>query len=151
MTLRAYVFPILQTRKEVVMQMSKKSCFRRPFYKQHGKWSQILMKSARQLLCHIYCTPWKKLSREECLLVICKILRLFFNTWSANEKYSLLNRDTLTQPIEMQLYIKKIFCSYFFFFFFTFWKFRPNFEHFVKKDDPHILAISYVTDCKRRG
>ena len=32
-----------------------------------------------------------------------KILRLFVNTLTANDKYSLLNRDNLTQPTEMHL------------------------------------------------
>ena len=38
---------------------------------------------------------WKK-----SLLVICKILGLFINTLTADDKYSLLNRDNLTQPIQ---------------------------------------------------
>ena len=35
MTLTAYVFPKLQTVKDVARQMSKKSCFRTPFDSQH--------------------------------------------------------------------------------------------------------------------
>ena len=31
---------------------------------------------------------------------------LFFNTLTADEKYCLLNRDKLTQPIEMQFSLK---------------------------------------------
>ena len=31
----------------------------------------------------------------------------FFNTVTADQKYSLLNRNNLTQPIEMQLYLKE--------------------------------------------
>ena len=31
------------------------------------------------------------------------MLRLFVNTLTANEKYCLLNRDNLMQPIQMQL------------------------------------------------
>ena len=54
MTLIAYVFPKLQTAKDVVREVSKKSCFRRPFNKLHGKRSQTLLKSARQHLDHIY-------------------------------------------------------------------------------------------------
>ena len=34
-----------------------------------------------------------------CLLVLCKILRLFVNTMTADDKYSLVNRDNLTQSI----------------------------------------------------
>ena len=36
-------------------------------------------------------------------LVICKILRLFVNTFAAYEKYSVLDGEYLTQPIHMQL------------------------------------------------
>ena len=35
--------------------------------------------------------------------MICKILRLFVNTWTAHNKYSVLNREYLTRPIDMQL------------------------------------------------
>ena len=37
------------------------------------------------------------------LLVICKIVRLFVNTFSANDKDFVLNREYLTHPIHMQL------------------------------------------------
>ena len=37
------------------------------------------------------------------LLVIAKILRMFVNTLTADEKYSLLNNDNLRQPIQMKL------------------------------------------------
>ena len=45
MTLFAYVFRKLETSKDVVTQMSKKFRFRRLYSKQHGKWSQTLLKS----------------------------------------------------------------------------------------------------------
>ena len=53
---------------------------------------------------------------------------------SADGKYSLLNRDNLTQPIKMQLSRKqKSFSD----FFSTFLKSSLNFEHFLKKDELH--------------
>ena len=52
--LEADVFLNLWTPKNVVRYMSKKSCFREPFEKEHGKWSEILLKSERQHLYHIY-------------------------------------------------------------------------------------------------
>ena len=64
------------------------------------------------------------------LLVSCKILRLFVNTMTADDKYSLLNRDNLTQPTQMQLSPKqKTFseCSC------AFLKSILNFEHFQEK------------------
>ena len=39
--------------------------------------------------------------------MICKILGLFVNTLTGNVKYSLLNIDNLTQPIQMELTKKK--------------------------------------------
>ena len=42
MTLIAYIFPKLQTGKEVVRQMYKKCRFRRPYDKQHDERSQTL-------------------------------------------------------------------------------------------------------------
>ena len=59
---------------------------------------------------------------------------LFINTLSVNGKYSLVNRDNLTQPIQMQLSRKqKTFSE----FFCAFLKSSLNFEHFQKKDDSH--------------
>ena len=66
--------------------------------------------------------------------MIYKIVRQFVNTLTANDKHFLLNRDNLTQPIEMQLSQKqKTFSE----FFFAFLKSSLNFEHFQKKDDSH--------------
>ena len=36
-----------------------------------------------------------------------KILRLFANTLTVDDKHYLLNRENLTQPIQMQLYQKQ--------------------------------------------
>ena len=36
-------------------------------------------------------------------LVICEILAHFVNTWIADNKYSLRNKENLLQPIQMQL------------------------------------------------
>ena len=71
---------------------------------------------------------------ENSLLVIHKILRLFVNTLIVDDNHYLLNRDNLTQPIQMQLYQKqKTFSE----FFFAFLKSILNFKHLPKKDDPH--------------
>ena len=44
---------------------------------------------------------------EKVFLVIHKIVRLFVNTLTVNDKHYLLNRDNLTQPIQIQLSQKK--------------------------------------------
>ena len=67
--------------------------------------------------------------------MIHKILRLFVNTFSVNDKHYLLNRENLTQPIQMELSEKeKIFPN---FFLFAFLQSILNFKHLPKKDDPH--------------
>ena len=67
---------------------------------------------------------------------------------SAVRNCFLPHRDNLMEPIHMQLSQKlKTFCS----FIFAFWKFRLNFGHFPKKDDPHSLFISEATVSQKRG
>ena len=82
------------------------------------------------------------------LIVICKILALFDNTLTVNHKYSLLNCDNLTQPIQMQFSKRP---KTFFDFFSQPFKSRLIFEHVQKKRYPCILCISEITDCERRG
>ena len=51
---------------------------------------------------------------EKSLLVTQKILRLFVNILTADDKHYLLNRDNLTQPIQIQLSQKqRIFMNFF--------------------------------------
>ena len=59
---------------------------------------------------------------------------MFVNTLTADDKYSLLNRDKLTQPIRTSLSQKYLAFSRFFL---AFSKSTLNLEHFQKKDDPH--------------
>ena len=61
MTLIAYVFWKLQTVKNVVREMPKKSSFRRTFDKQHGKRSQKLLKFEVQRFYHNYWSLRKQL------------------------------------------------------------------------------------------
>ena len=71
--------------------------------------------------------------------MIDKILRLFVYTLTVNDKRYLLNRDNLTQPIQMQLSEKQKTFSEFFFSFLTS---ILNFKHLPKKDVPLSLCIS---------
>ena len=61
------------------------------------------------------------------------MLRLFLKTLTVDEKHYLLNRDNLTQTIQIQLSQKQ---KTFFEFFFAFLKSILNFKHLPKKDDP---------------
>ena len=76
------------------------------------------------------------------MLVLCKFLRLLVKTLTDDEKYSLLYRENLTQPIQILLSEKRK----------TFSKLssqilKPtlNFKHFQKKDDPHSRCSSQIT------
>ena len=95
----ADVFPKLRTPKNLVRSMSKKSRFKGSFGKQHGKRAQALLKFAWKHLYDTYRPLGRHLSYKKSLLVLCKISRLFPNTLSADSKYSLFNRDNLTQHI----------------------------------------------------
>ena len=58
-----------------------------------------------------------KLSWNRSLLVIFKMLKLFVNTLTADDKYYLLNKDNLTEPTEMKLSKKKkLFFNFFLYF-----------------------------------
>ena len=80
--------------------MSKNSRFRGSFENQDGKRAQKFLKFERQDLYHIYWSLWGQLSCKKYLLVIDKILSVFVNTLTADDKYSPLNRDNLTQQIQ---------------------------------------------------
>ena len=58
---------------------------------------------------------------------------MFVNTLTADDMYSPLNRDNLTQPIRTKLSQKQEAFSEFFL---AFSISTLNFEHFSKKDDP---------------
>ena len=74
---------------------------------------------------------WKKP-----LLVTDKFLRLFVNTFPADDKHYKHNRDNLAQPIQMQLYQKQ---KPFLNFFLAFPKSTLNFKHMPKKDFPEFF------------
>ena len=80
------------------------------------------------------------------MLVLCKILGLFVNTLTEDEKYCLLYRDNLTQRIQILLSQKRK----------TFPKLSSeilkstlNFEPFQKKDDPHSRCVLKLPSPKK--
>ena len=84
--------------------------------------------------------------KKKSLFVLCKILRLFVNTFTSDDNYSVLNRVNLTQPIQTLLSQKQ---STFSEFFSAFLKATLNFEHFAKKDHPNSPCISEITDSEK--
>ena len=80
------------------------------------------------------------------MLVLCKFVRLLVKRLTHDEKYSLLYRENLTQPIQILLSEKrKIFSQ----FFSAFLKSTLNFEYFEKQDDTHSQCISQITVSKK--
>ena len=146
MTLIAEVFPKLQTPKNMVTSMSKKSRFKGSFGKQHGKRAQTLLKFAWQYLYHIYWSLWRQLTCKKSVFVTCEISWLLSNTLSAKSRYSLLNTVNLTQPFQKHLSPKQKIFSHFLA---AFLKSSLNFEYFLKKDDPHSWCISEITDSAK--
>ena len=67
----------------------------------------------------------------------CKVLRLFVDTWTVDDKYSLLNRENSMQAIQMHLSEKP---KTFVVFLCAFFKSKSNFEHFQIK----MTLIDYV-------
>ena len=114
----------------MVRSISKKSRFRGLFEKQDGKPAKRLFMFEWQHLYHILWSLLGEFSCKKSLLVIWKIFRLFVNTVTADDKYSLFNKHNSTQRIHMQLSQKqKIFSE----FFSQRLKSNLNFDHFQKK------------------
>ena len=148
MTLTPEVFPKLRTPKNMVTSMSKNSRLNGTFGKQHGKRPQTLLKLSWQHLYHIYWSLWRQLTYKISMLVICKTSRLFPNRLSGDGKYSLLNRDNLTEPIQMQVSPKK---KLFLDFFLHFLNLVQILNIFKKKHDSHSWCISEIMDSKKHG
>ena len=112
-TLVVYLLLRLWRAKIVARYVCKKSCFKLPFQKEHGKLVSTLFKFEWQHLHHIYWSTGRQLSCKKSLLLIWESLRLFVNTMSGVDKCSLPDRDNLMEPIHMQLSQKlEIFCSF---------------------------------------
>ena len=75
--------------------MSKKSPFRGLLDNWHGKQLETLFKAERQKLYHIYWSRLMQFRLKKSLSVIGKILGLFVNPLTANDKYCVLNRGNL--------------------------------------------------------
>ena len=65
---------------------------------------------------------------------------------TADDKYSLLNRENLTQPIQLVISQKQ---NNFSEFFTAFLKSTLSSEHFQIKDDSHSRCFSKITDSEK--
>ena len=106
---RKLLFP-----KEVATETSRRSCFRTPFCNQRVNEFQTPLKPRRH-----HCYPFfpqipGKFSWKKTALLWSKILRLFANTLTADDKYSCRNMQNLLQKVQTLLSQKrKTFSGYF--------------------------------------
>ena len=131
-TLLADVFLNLRTPKKVGRQMSKKSRFRGLLDNQHCRQTNTQLKSKKKHIDHIYWSLWRQFNWKKSLLMIWKILGLFVNPLTAEDKYSPLNRDNLFQYFEMELFKEKNFFGIFSCIF----EIQIQFSAFSKKRSP---------------
>ena len=87
--------------------MSKKPCFRGLLDREHGKLVETKLQAEWQQIYKIYQSQWRQLDWKKTLLVIHKIVSLFVNTLTVDEKHYLLKRDNSTEQIQTQLYQKQ--------------------------------------------
>ena len=90
----------------------------------------------------------KVIELQKSLLDSWKFFRFFFNNLTTNDTYSLNSKDKWMETTQMHLSQKQ---NNFSQFFSAFFESALNFEHFQKKDDPHNLCISEITDHERRA
>ena len=103
MSVLAWLFPKVLLPKEVATETSTKSCFRTPFGNQRINWFQTPLKVTRHHLYPLF--PWipGKLSWKKTALLWSKILRLFANTLTADDKYSCRNMQNFLQQLQTLL------------------------------------------------
>ena len=128
-------------RKEVATETSRRSCFKTPFGNQRVNGFQTPLKVARH---HYYPFSSKisgKLSWKKTALLWSKILRLFANTLTSDDKYSCRNTQNFLQQLPTFLSRKrKTFSG----FFIPFLKCAYYLEHFEKKYECPSLNISEI-------
>ena len=93
--------------KDVLAETSTRSCFRTPFGNQRVNGFQTPLKVARY---HYYTSfPWisSKLSWKKTALLWSKILSLFANTFTADDKYSCRNMQNFQTQLQTLLSQKR--------------------------------------------
>ena len=146
MSVLAKIFLKLSFPKVVATETSTKSCFRIPFGNQRINWFLTPLKEATH---HYYpFFPWVsgKLSWKETALLWLKILRLFVNTLTADDKYSCRNMQNFLQELQTLLSEKR---KSFSGLFIAFLKCAWNLEHFEKEDEGSSLIISGIIVSER--
>ena len=114
MSVLAKLFLILLFWKEIATEMSRRSCFRTSLGNQRVNGFQTPLKVARHHYYPFFPWIWGKLSWKKTALLWSKILRLFANTLTADDKYSCRNMQNFLQKLQTLLCQKrKTFSCYF--------------------------------------
>ena len=103
MSVLAYLFPKLLFPKEVVTETSRRCFFRTPFGNQRVNQFQTPLKVARHHYYPFFARISDKLSWKKTALLWSKILRLFANTFTADDKYSCRNMQNFRQELQTLL------------------------------------------------
>ena len=134
--------------KDVATPTSKRSCLSTPFANEPSSGFQTVLKSARHHYYPLFSSIRAKLSCKNSSLVWCEILRLFVNAWTADDKFSGRNMQSLPPQFQTPLsQNQKTFSELFI----TFLKCAWNLENFPQKDEYHSLIISEIIDAEKRG
>ena len=115
----ANVFPKLQTVKNFVRPFCKKRRFGTRSYSQDVEVCQVLAKSPLEHFYHVFSSFGENLIGKISPLVLGKILGVFLNTLTSDDKYPVEDSENFQLPMQMQLSEKR---KTFFEFFFHFWK-----------------------------
>ena len=118
--------------------MPKKSRFGTPFYRQHAKESQRLLKSARQHFSHVFLSLWKKWSWKMSLSVISEILGLSLTHWLQMTTILFMKVEIYHNQFKCNYVRKKNFSPHFLI---QFWNLNQILNILKKKDDPQSLCV----------
>ena len=140
------LFPKLLFRNEVATETPRMSFFRTPLGNQRVNMVQTTLKDLRH---HYYLFfPWipGKLNWKKSDLFWSKILRLFANTLTADDKNSCRNMENFLQQLRTLLSeTRKTFSWFFISFLICAW----NLQYFEKKDECPTLIISKIIVSER--
>ena len=106
-----------------------------------------MLESSRQQFFYIFSPLLDILGSKKSLIVISKIFVLFVHLLTADDRYSLCNKDNLQQPIQMELCKKQKFLSRLSA---ESVEVKFNFQHFEKKDEPRGACFSAIKYRKGR-
>ena len=114
MSVLAWLYPKVLLPKEVATETFRRSCFRTPFGNQRVNGFQTPLKVPRYNYYPLF--PWipGELSWKKTALLWSKILRLFANTLTADDKYSCRNMQNFLQQLQTLLSEKRKTFSVFF-------------------------------------